>query len=176
MESRQLRKRKELPVSYTPVIMDDIFVCWDVSGTTFWWPATIIEVREFDKSKGSKYGEGRLLYKRYKSYEPEEADVEFFYTQRKGRVLVQQYNGSMLEMSWSQQPPSAASSTKKVEDSTTPQQSRLQDDDNRRVQRQQKTRKVEGAVAQLPTTEQVDTVDPDPDKVTTLGVRKAKRT
>lgn len=65
----------------------------------------MIAVCESDSSTGSKCGEGKLLYNKYRNYEPEEASVEFFFTQRKGNLLKQCYNGSNLEMSWSHQQP-----------------------------------------------------------------------
>lgn len=101
MTSRQLRKRKDAPVLHVPQIMDDIFVCWLVQGVTFWWPASVLEVLEFDDVHNSTYGRGRLLYKKHRSYDPEEAEVAFCYKKQRGHYLTQQYEGSRLEMSWS---------------------------------------------------------------------------
>lgn len=65
----------------------------------------MIEVLEYERKKGSEYGCGRVLYKKYKQYAPEEADVVFAFTSCKGRILYQQYNGKKLEMPWNQQLP-----------------------------------------------------------------------
>ena len=73
MATRELRKRKERPESQTPTILDDIFVYWEVGGSKFWWPASVIELESYDVANGSKYGRGKLLYRRYRSYAPEEA-------------------------------------------------------------------------------------------------------
>lgn len=88
-------------MSHVPQIMDDIFVCWLVQGDTFWWPASVLEVVDFDDVQNNTCGRGRLLYKKYRSYAPEEAEVTFCFTKRRGHYVAQLYEGSRLEMSWS---------------------------------------------------------------------------
>ena len=101
MTMRQLRRRKEAPVSHVPTILDEIDVYWEVNGSTVWWPATVLEVFEHDKPTREDYfGKGKLLYKQFDKYPTEEADVEFFFTKRKGHLVYQNYNGKMLQMSW----------------------------------------------------------------------------
>lgn len=100
--SRQLRKRKEVPVKHTPTILDEIVVRWEVDGSEMWWPATVMEVFDFDVPLNGCYGQGRLLYKKFKMYGSEEADVTFKFTSKMGHLVVQHYNGRKLQMSWSQ--------------------------------------------------------------------------
>ena len=65
-----------------------------------WWPATVIEVFQFEVPKNGCVGKGKLLYKKFKKYCEEEADVEFVYTPRKGQLVVQSYDGKKLQMTW----------------------------------------------------------------------------
>lgn len=101
MGTRQLRTRKNKNVAHTPTILDDIVVCWELEGSVFWWPALVTELDTYDTLDGMCYGTGTLLYKQYKKYPAEEADVRFFYSTCRGHVLTQHYNGSLLEMAWS---------------------------------------------------------------------------
>lgn len=105
MGNRQLRKRKESPVRHTPTILDDIVVCWEVEGCPVWWPASVIEVHDHEHPKGNEFGFGKLLYKKFRQYQPEEADVRFIYTNKKGHIIIQGYESKMLQMSWSHSPP-----------------------------------------------------------------------
>lgn len=94
---------------HVPCIMDDIYVCWEIEGSTIWWQASVVEVLEYDKPRGQIQGQGRLLYKQFKSYAEEDADVQFLYTPRKGALISQRYMGVQLEMSWAMQRPASRS-------------------------------------------------------------------
>ncbi len=61
----------------------------------------VLELDEFDKPKENRYGAGKILYKKLGKYLAEEADVQFYYTQRRGCQIVQVYNGEHLLMPWS---------------------------------------------------------------------------
>lgn len=101
MTTRQLRRRKDAPVSHVPTILDEIVVCWELNGSTVWWPATVLEVFEYDEPiKDDHFGKGTLMYKQFNIYPTEEADVQFFYTKRKGNLVCQHYNGKTLQMTW----------------------------------------------------------------------------
>ena len=101
MIQRQLRKRKENPVSHIPTILDDIVVCWELDGLKLWWPASVIEVFEHDNPTNDIYGNGTLLYKKYKKYPAEEEEIQFLFTKRRGHLLTQVYNGRKLHMTCS---------------------------------------------------------------------------
>lgn len=88
---------------HTPTIMDVIYVHWQIEDAPVWWPAIVIEINDLEKPKGRVHASGRLLYQKYRSYSPEEADVTFLYCERGGRVVKQRYAGRFLEMSWSPQ-------------------------------------------------------------------------